>query len=315
MVPHTLVPIGQSYARVAYRQGEPALDVLSEALRRTGRVSELHCINYAVDGSAVIEENDGGNGYWTEPGGPGPLLLRVQPLTTRGLVVCSIGEQDAGMTRNDAKSFVVKDAIRSALWRGTLERLGARCPIWVDLLGPRKSWLEHHEYRMRDRLIELCEEEKGVFRGAEKYPLELNSTDHPTTEGNIHMAAQTGRKIAAWLNGEPELCGPRIAVIEDTSSRVEISIDAGGKDFIRPPEPDYFAAFDANDKPIPLTDATWCGNRLSFARAAPPAKLCYPARTGRPVDISRIIRHADPTDPLFPGEPGLVLESMITHTF
>lgn len=343
----TFLVIGQSYGREGY-ENQPAYAAFCEAVRKSidsdpATINSLTGLsvaagdllqmrNHCTDGSAILEANDGGPGYWVDDDlvTPGPLLSAVvTAIGTYGGVkpmptIWSHGEQDAGIITTEAQSQLVKTAVNDVLWpqiRTAIHAANANGqPIWVDMLGPRYSGDELAEYWIRDRMIELIDATTRIYRGAEKYALQLDDTTHPTSGGYAQMGAHTGRKVASWLldtTQSPRGPGVTSPVRSGNNVTVTISVPAG-KTLVKPSSPDFFGLFDGSENRIPITGYSWNGNDLTLSAGSQPAKLRYPCRpidNRQNVDINNIIRLSSPVDPVYTGEPGLVLESMATHTF
>jgi hypothetical protein len=226
------------------------------------------------------------------------------------------------MIATEAESQTAKTAINDVLWPQIRSALNpgnpGGMPLFVDMLGPRYAHQEVAEYWMRDRLLELIASNTDVYRGAEKYALQLDATTHPTPAGYMQMGAHTGRKAASWLLDTTQVpAGPSITspIRAGNNATVTISVPAGGT-LVKPSEPDFFGLFDASDNRIDITGYSWAGNDLTLTGATQPAKLRYPCPTGKKnVDITKIIRLSDPVNRIYTGEPGFVLESMATHVF
>lgn len=353
-IPRTLVAliIGQSYGRAGY-DVQAAWWAFCTAIRRvidsdtstinsnTGlSLSAGDCLlarNRAADGSAVLERNDGGAGYWVgdDLASAGPLLSSAisaiggyspKPLIT----IDSHGEQDAGLMSGASEAADWKTAklymlteIRTAINSGNPTGM----PVWMDILGPRFPAHEIGEYLVRDKMIEIVDENTRIYRGAEKYALQLDGTTHPVagSDGYAQMGAHTGRKVASWLvDTSQSPSGPSIINPQRNGRDVSVTISVpAGQTLVKPANPEWFGLFDGSENRIPISNFSWSDNVLTMTAApspAPiPAKLRYPCRpiptSPINVDITKIIRLSNPVDPIYPGEPGFVLESMKTHTF
>lgn len=338
-----LVTAGQSYGREGYNNGY-AYGPFFEAIRRAistnssdlqthlggspaiaaGQVFQL--ANGCYDGSAVLQKHTGAAGnYWLENDGEtaGPRLddhlavLAAQTLS-RSVVVYSHGEQDAGYTSTTVLADEVAAGMTELLLaiRTVLNPVGPNAlPVFWDILGPRYSTHEMNEYRLRDAMLTEIDGLSRNFRGAEKYALRLDGTTHPSedNDGYGRMGAWTGRKVAKWLIDLGELRGPQIGTVTRSGSSVSVPIvTPSGGTLIRPSEPDFFGLFDASDNRIPITSYSWSGDTLTITGATEPARFRYPARKGGAADIEKIVRLANPSDPIFEGEPGLPLESAQT---
>lgn len=334
--------IGQSYGQEGYDR-TPAYAAFQEAIRRA-IVSDAAGIQasiggsptlaaghifqrrgYAVDGSAVLEPHKGAStNYWLESDGTtaGPRLTAavdaITVLAQKPLIFMhSHGEQDAGFT---ATSAIANDVAAGMLEIYSQVRAVAgssSLPVFVDLIGPRFAAQEFNEYRLRDAMVAMIAGASRVYRGAEKYALLLDKTTHPSTDfGYACLGAWTGRKVAAWLldtmttNPAP---GPSIssAVRTGNSVAVTIATPAGGS-LVKPATPDFFGLFDASDNRIPVTGYSWSGDTLTITGATQPARFRYPARIDGAANVANVVRLANPSDPLFAGEPGLPLESAPT---
>lgn len=344
--PYCAIIIGQSYGEVGYF-ANPGYVAFAEAVRRSidsapatvqatigttvsaGDLMQLY--NNAYGGSSVLAANAGSAGnYWVEndqsTAGPRLTTTLSDIAGYSGLIrtiLYSHGEQEAGMLASEAASFDAKAAILDAIFPQVRLAINASnpngMPIWVDMLGPRYPSGELGEYWMRDRLIEIVEAGTRVYMGAEKYAVQLDGTTHPTPLGYRQIGAHVGRKAAAWLLDptNADVRGPQITNPVRSGSDVTVTISVpSGETLEKPSSPDFFGLFDASDGRIDIDGFTWSGNDLTIHGAQTPAKLRYPCPTGENlVDISKIIRLSDPADPVYVGEPGLPLESMLTHTF
>jgi len=342
--------IGQSYGQYGYDRSS-AYGFFQEAIRRViaadaaaiqthiggsptiadGQIFQRR--NYAVDGSAVLEKNKGlADNYWLENDGvtAGPRLttaagaiaaLSQKPILT----VSSHGEQDATATTTAALVSEITDGMAEIFSQLRTAMGDANAPVFADILGYRFASNEFNEYRLRDAMLDMIDLDADIFRGAEKYALQLDSTTHPVIDylGYGQMGAHTGRKVAAWLVDGTDLRGPSIAGAVKTGSEVAVTITVpAGKTLVKPESPDFFGLFDENEDRVAITGYAWDGNVLTLtAENDSAAKLRYPARpvAGRTpplIDISKIIRLSDPSsaDRIYTGEPGLVLESAKTIT-
>jgi len=337
------VLFGQSYVRAGYEY-QPAYATFCTAIKRAINTDAaaittntgvsvaaqdvLQRRQHATDGTAVLAANAGSMGYWVEDDGttPGPRLSAavsaIGGYATRPvLAVYSHGEQDATKvtTQSAANDVVAAMAdtiipdIRAAIDAGAPTDV----PVWLDMLGPRYPGDELGEYMIRDGMIGIVEAGTNLFRGAEKYALQLGQDTHPTPAAYQQMGAHTGRKVANWLVNQTDLRGPSITSPVLAGSNVTVTINVpSGKTLIKPSRPTFFGLFDESDAPIEITGYAWIGNDLTLTCASPPAKLRYPVRPDETlVDITRIIRLSSPSDPVYDGEHGLVLESMVTHVF
>lgn len=284
----------------------------------------LQMRNLAVNGSAVLQVNEGSSGYWvTNAGAAGSLLTSavsaiggyaIKPLVS----IYNHLQQDSIQVTTEALADDVIEAIEDRLWPDWRAALNAGSPtsqpIWVEMHGHRFSGDEMAEYWLRDGMISLIERSTNVFRGSETYYLPMDATTHPTSDGYRWMGAQTGRRVAAWLQGAAELRGPQIASAAIVRNAVEVTFTIpAGTTMLRPTNPDFFGLFTSGDVRIPHGTASWSGRTLRLPFEGAPAKLRYPARSDRTLDINNVIRLANDA-PLFTGEPGLVLESAGTIT-
>lgn len=341
--PIHFVVFGQSYGRIGYEYGAAywafctaiknviATDYATISTNTGLTVAAddvLQRRQHATDGSAIVQANQGMTGYWVanDLTTPGTLLSDATTAisgygTAPILGVYSHGEQDAVKITTQAQAAdvgtaiedVILPEIRAAMNAGTPTNV----PIWLDVLGPRYSGDELPEYWIRDAMLAIIDAGTNLFRGAEKYALQLGSDAHPTPESYRQMGAHTGRKVANWLVNSATLDGPSISTPSLSGLDVTVPISVpSGKTLVKPASPDFFGLFDGSDNAIAITGYSWSGDNLTITGASAPAKMRYPVPTGSDdVNISKIIRLSDPSDPLYTGEPGLVLESMITHTF
>ena len=292
--------------------------------------------NVCVSGSSVLAKHDAGSGYWVGNDGitAGPLLttavnaIGTYPAIQKPtMIIYNHWEANVGFTLVPADVALVRAAVENTLF----PQLRTACfaasptsiPIFCDILGPRFAGNEAAEYAYRDAMLDMIAAGTNVFRGAEKYALVLDLTIHPVSglTGYSQMGAHTGRKIESWLLTGQTLAGPTIASAVRTVNSVAVTITVPiGKTLITPAQPDFFGLFDGAGAAIPVTNWSWSGNVLTLSAASPAASLRYPVplRVGsgptKPADINKIVRLTAPSDPLFPGEPGLVLESAKAFT-
>lgn len=338
-----LLTAGQSYGREGYDRGF-AYGPFFEAVRRaietnpsdlqthlggsptieSGQAFQLTSGGY--DGSAVLAMHTGAAGnYWLQNDGvtEGPrltshLALIAAQTLSRSVVVYSHGEQDAGFTSTDARAIQVADGMTSLLYaiRAELNPAGPNAlPVFWDLIGPRYAGHEFNEYRLRDAMIDEIDSLSRNLRGVEKYALRLDSTVHPSEdlEGYGRMGAWAGRKVAQWLIDLGELRGPQISSVVRSGNDVAISINVpSGKTLVKPADPDFIGLWNAAGSRVGILSQSWSGNTLTVKASDTPATFRYPARSDRAFDINNIIRLSDPSDAIFPGEPGLPLESSKT---
>lgn len=341
---HFLV-VGQSYGREGYQHGGsygPFMSAIRDAISADpatiqsriggsptiadGQLFQL--LNRAVDGSAVLQQNDGGSGYWVENDliTDGPLLASAisaigADTTGHSCIVYSHGEQDSANLSTASEATNVATAMLHLLTElRTAENPGnpGGVPVFVDMLGPRFPSNELGEYLLRDAMIDMIDANARIYRGAEKYAAFLDSTTHPAEgfEGYARLGAWAGRKAAHWLLNDAALDGPSIGTVTRTGSSVTVPINVPvGETLIKPSVPDFFGLFDASENRIPITNYSWSGDTLTLTAAETPAKFRYPARKGGNSDIRKIVRLSDPSSPYYPGEPGLPLESVKTVTF
>ena len=326
---------GQSYAELGYgrsfsywpfavamrRMIDSAPAALSSALGVTvaaGDMTQLRQV--AVGGSAIREEFANGNGYWVTNGnGNGPLLTSAVNAIAGYAVkpqfaIWSHGERDAQFVNTQTDVDNVRSAVVNRLFPGIRAALNSGAPlgvrIFVDMLGFRYVADEARENMMRDMMIGVINDQPNVMRGAEKYAIELDSTFHPTQIGYQTLGAHTGRRIAAQLATGSNLEAPSIASASCSGNNVTVNINVpSGGALVKPADPGHFGLYDAGGSRLSYT-ASWSGDSVTLTCPSQPATLRYPAREAR-FDASRIIRLSDPADPIFPGEPGLPLQSRL----
>lgn len=339
------VVLGQSYGQVGYNYGGswgPYMNAISRVLRSNpvdvqSRISGSPIISEsqvflsaisAWGGSAVLKKNSGGvDNYWLEDNATtaGPRMIEAQGIIGAltvpfGACLYSQGEQDAGFTNTAALADEVVSGMRRIR---ELSRLAIRpaspatVPFFVDVLGPRYASNEVGEYLLRDSMLSNLIDQANTFRGAEKYALSLDSTTHPTSDndGYGRMGAWTGRKVANWLATGQDLRGPSIASTARAGNVVSVLITApSGGTLVKPASPDFFGLWDSSGVRLPIIGYSWSGNTLNLTTSRPASTFRYPARSDKLHNISNIVRLANPASPLFPGEPGLPLESTRTTT-
>ncbi|NPD15794.1 hypothetical protein HOY34_11335 [Xinfangfangia sp. D13-10-4-6] len=333
---------GQSYGREGFQVGG-AWAAFIESIRRLiaadpalvhSRISgptitsteTFENLNCAWDGSAVLQKHTGAaDNYWLENDGTtaGPRLTAALAAMAGagvgyGALCYSHGEQDAAFTTtatlaNEARAGMeaIRQAARTAINPGNPNGI----PWFVDLLGPRFTLHEMNEYRLRDAMLDMIGGDTRTFRGAEKYAANLDATTHPAEDfsGYARLGAWAGRKMAKFYTDLGELRGPQIGAVIRSGSAVTVPITTPGDvALVRPDRPDFFGLWDASGTRLPITGFGWTGNTLTITAGGTPATMRYPARSDRPHDITNIIRLNNPADPVFPGEPGLPLESVRT---
>ena len=338
-----LVIFGQSYG-VAYTDGpcyQPLMSRVNSAIAsnptavqsRLGgspTIADLQTFqrrNTSVSGSAILAMHTGTAGnYWLENDlTAGPLLTAATTSIsgsslTAGFGLHSQGEQEATAITDFANVGKVRDGY-SAIWAGI--RAVARpssptsFPIFVDVLGIRYAGQDEHEHWVRDAQLEAIASGTNIIRGCEKYALKLGETTHPARDlgGYAQMGAHTGRIVESWLLTGTAERGPSISSAVRTGNSVAVAISTpSGKTLLKPTEPDFFGFWDASGNALAITGFSWGDSTLTITTAGTPAKMRYPARTGRVHDITNIIRLSAPTTPIYTGEPGLVLQSAPAFT-
>jgi hypothetical protein len=340
---HVLV-VGQSYGLEGYRASSyypfcevvrKQIDASPASVAATLGVSVsagdvLQFRNRCIGGSAILQAHAGSAGYFVADD-----LVTAGPLLTTALsaisgyavkpqiMLYSHGQQDARTITTEAQSISAQTAMEDVLWPQIRTALNsgtpAAVPIFVDMIGPRYASDEIAEYWMRDRLIESIDAGTNVHRGAETYGCQLDATVHPTEAGYQLMGAHAGRHVNAWIvDGVTSLRGPSIASAVRTGNNVAVTITVPAtKTLVKPTAPDFFGLFDGSDNRIAITGYSWVGNVVTLTAASTPSKLRYPCRPigsadSRTIDIDNIIRLTDPSDPVYAGEPGLLLESTVT---
>lgn len=190
-----------------------------------------------------------------------------------------------------------------------MQPAGENWPVFCDMPGPRYAAQLGSEWLIRNELIALVDGTvPSLYRGAEKYALALDATVHPTETGYRQMGAHTGRKVAHWLRTGEELRGPQIGTVTRAGNVVSVPIlTPSGQTLIKPLAPRHFGLVNTAGQAVAISAMSWSGDTLRLTAASTPAKLRYPVAA--PVDVSQIIRLSAPGDPLYPDEPGLVLES------
>lgn len=278
----------------------------------------------AFGGSAILQANRGAaDNYWVSDAmtnGPrlATIVANVGAYSPKPLLTFhSHGQQDVTGITTEADSYDVQDALTGVLWPQVRLALNpgnpSGQPIWLDMIGPRFAADEFAEYWLRDRFIESIEATNRTYMGSETYHLPFDATVHPTNEGYAWYGATHGRKGAAWLvDKNAYLRGPQIASAAIVGSTVEVTITVpSGTTLIKPEKPDFFGLFTSEETRVQQSAYSWVGNKLVIGFKGSPARLRYPARSDRTKDINNVIRLDNP-DPLFVGEPGLVLESTKT---
>lgn len=289
-------------------------------------------LNSAVDGSAIVQANAGGAGYWVAD----DLVTAGTPLTNAvnkfsgastkpQIIIYSHGEQEAVKLLTEAASYAPQTAIVNKLLPDVRSACNAgsptSVPVWIDLLGPRFAGSELAEYWMRDRLLGVIAGGTNIFRGIEKYQGQLTrDTIHPSPATYKLYGAQLGRKVTSWLLGLGELRGPQINTVGVIKSGNQVTIPItvpSGKTLVKPASPRFFGFFDGSDNRIDITSwSAWSGNSITATLASAPSKMRYPAARpaseGDLIDITQIIRLSDPSPALYVGETGLPLESIQT---
>lgn len=340
--PLVALAVGQSYGAIGYNEraaytmftraiqsvfASSAAAILSESGLTVTALSALQLYNKAVTGSAILQANAGTSGYWVSDAmADGPLLTAALTsiagyATKPHVILHSHGEQDSTGLVSDTAADNMQTALTTVLWPHLRSAINSgsptSIPIFMDMLGPRYPIDEQKEYKVRDRIIDAVTAATNVFWGVEKYALQLAGDVHPadTGLGYAQMGAWIGRIVASWLvSHSAVLTGPSISGVTRVGNRVTVAVNVpAGKTLIKPAAPDFLGLFDASENRLPTSNYAWSGNDLSFDVPATPAKFRYPARTGKLlVDTSKIIRLADPSDPLFTGEIGLPLRSCKT---
>lgn len=327
---------GQSYAELGYGRNashycfDTAIHraILSDSAAITSRVGSLvesgdmtQLRQRAQGGSAILQANDNGNGYWvSDTNTAGPLLTATVDAISGyaikpKLAVWSHGEADAQSSALNVAN--VSSAVTATMFPSIRNACKPSSPndlfIFVDMLGFRYAADQERENALRDMMLNIVSSGVNVFRGSEKYAVELDSTFHPTQTGYQQLGAHTGRKAAHFLSTGNQLAGPRIssAVRSGNSVSVNINVPVGGT-LVKPEHPAHFCLYDAGGVRMPYS-ASWSGNTLNLRCPSQPASLRYPAREER-FDVGRIVRLSNPSDPIYSGEIGLPLESSLPIT-
>ena len=285
-------------------------------------LTQLHQV--AVNGSAIRQANADGNDWWVNNDGSASALLNSVVAAMAGygarprIAVWSHGERDAQYVADAAAVALVKSAVTNRLFPDIRAAMipgnptGAR--IWVDMLGFRIVGDEDRENMLRDMIVEIITETQGVFRGAEKYAAELDATLHPTQAGYQMLGAHTGRRVAHFLVTGNQLEAPTISGASRSGNTVTVNIAVpSGGTLVKPAHPGHFGLYNAGGAKMPYS-AMWAGDTLTLTTPNQAVSLRYPARENN-FDASRIIRLADPNDPIYPGEPGLPLQSRLPIVF
>jgi hypothetical protein len=332
---------GQSYGDSGYISGGGSYGPFMESVRRAivadaaavqarlggsptlASQDVFRTVDAAVDGSAVLQANKGSaDNYWLEDDGTtnGPRMTAALSAISGAsedwaLTVYSHGEQDAGFATTTAIAENVADGM-ATIWSKIRTAQTANYAIFVDVLGPRFAVHEFNEYRLRDAMLAEIAAGTNVFRGAEKYSALLDSTTHPSQKdgaGYAYLGAQTGRKVATWLQtGTPE-SGPTISGVTRSGNTVTVAITVpGGRTLQKPAAPEFFGLFNSAGERLTNTAYSWDGNNLTITGSGAPATFRYPARPTKPHSVESIVRLNNPSDPLYTGEPGLPLESIAT---
>lgn len=329
---------GQSYAEQGYGRGQ-SYGPFAIALRRAIATSAsaigtrlgitvaaddmVQLRQIAVGGSAIRQANDGGTGWWVQNNNnrgslltPALAVINAYPVKPQ-FALWSHGERDAQVATTQAEIDAVQTAITSRLFPDIRAALNASAPnsvrIFVDLLGFRYLADQDRENGLRDMMLSLLGSQPSLYRGAEKYAIELDSTFHPTERGYLTLGAHAGRQVAAVLATGVELEAPGISTATRSGNRVDVTISVpAGKTLVKPAMPSHFGVYDAGGVRMAYR-ASWAGNVLSLTTPNAPARLRYPAREAV-FDASRIVRLSDPVDPLFLNEPGIPLQSRLPIT-
>ncbi|MCV2448897.1 hypothetical protein [Paracoccus sp. DMF] len=338
-MPRTLpfLTFGQSYVEQGYGRNA-SLSPFNVALRRAiatsaaaistrlgvtvaaGDMTQLR--QRGIGGSAILQANDGGNGYWVANGNSaGPLLTAaVAAIGTYAdkpqFAIWSHGEADAQSSSLNVAN--VQTAITTRLFPDIRSACDSGAPnsvlIFVDILGFRYIADQDRENALRDMMLNVISSQTNVFRGSEKYAVELDSTFHPTQIGYQTLGAHTGRRVAELIATGNVLEAPAIATAGRSGTSVTININVpSGKTLVKPVHPAHFGLYDAGGVRLPYS-ASWSGDSVTLTCPSVPVSLRYPDREVF-FDASRIVRLADPADPIFPGEPGLPLQSRLPIVF
>lgn len=328
---------GQSYVEQGYGRNA-SLSPFNVALRRAisssaAAISTRLGVTVAADdmtqlrqrgvgGSAILQANDNGNGHWvTDAYAAGSLLTTaVAAIGTYAdkpqFAIWSHGEADAQSSSLNVAN--VQTAITTRLFPDIRNACDSGAPnsvlIFADILGFRYIADQDRENALRDMMLNVISAGTNVFRGAEKYAVELDSTFHPTQIGYQTLGAQTGRKVAELIATGNILEAPSIATASRSGTSVTVNISVpSGKTLVKPEHPAHFGLYDAGGVRLPYA-ASWSGDSVTLTCPSVPVSLRYPARETS-FDASRIVRLSNPTDAIFPGEPGLPLQSRLPITF
>lgn len=230
-----------------YRRSQIGLNNTGEANFRnvldsvwTATAGKNYLIHGATGGSAMVAENDGGNGYWYDPvtdtfGTPYQLAadaiaeFKAAGGTISGIIVDG-HEQDAGALLSGTTTSAEYTECDAAVNAGLRALIGSNVPILYMPTTNRNDTQAVGYQILRDLQKTLAASYGAGLVGPEKFDLPLADAVHKTDAGYTVLGRRAARKALAVV-GEAVtgVNGPRITAASRSGSTITVTIayDAG----------------------------------------------------------------------------------------